>query len=73
MPLAGVIDIGAEKARLTKELGKLEADIAGTMRKLSNPDFVAKAPEEVIEENRERVADAQARQAKIRDALSRLG
>ncbi len=37
MPLAGLIDIGAEKARLAKELGKLDADIAGTERKLSNP------------------------------------
>jgi valyl-tRNA synthetase len=73
MPLAGLIDIGAEKARLTKELGKLDGDIAGTERKLNNPDFVAKAPEEVIEENRERVADARARQARIREALARLG
>ncbi len=73
MPLAGLIDIGAEKARLAKELGKLDADIAGTERKLSNPDFVARAPEEVIEENRERVASAKARQAKIREALARLG
>jgi valyl-tRNA synthetase len=73
MPLAGLIDIEAEKGRLTKELGKLEADIAGTERKLSNPDFVAKAPEEVIEENRERVASAKARQVKIREALARLG
>ena len=61
------------KTRLTKELGKLEGDIAGVERKLSNPDFVAKAPEEVIEENRERVAAAQARQGKIKDALARLG
>jgi valyl-tRNA synthetase len=73
MPLAGLIDLGAEKARLTKELGKLDGEIAGVERKLFNPDFVAKAPEEVIEENRERIAEAKARQAKIRDALDRLG
>ncbi len=73
MPLAGLIDLGAEKARLTRELGKLDGDIAGVERKLSNPDFVAKAPEEVIEENRERIAEARARQVKIGDALQRLG
>ncbi len=72
MPLAGLIDLTAERNRLTKELGRLEGDIAGIERKLSNPDFVAKAPEEIIEENRERVADARARQFKIRDALARL-
>jgi valyl-tRNA synthetase len=73
MPLAGLIDLGSEKARLAKELGKLDGDIAGVERKLSNPDFVAKAPEEVIEDNRERIAEAKARQAKIKDALARLG
>ena len=73
MPLAGLIDIGAEKARLEKELVRLEADIAATERKLANPDFVARAPEEVVEENRERIAVAQARLEKVREALARLG
>lgn len=73
MPLAGLIDLGAETARLAKELAKLEGEIAGVERKLSNADFIAKAPEEVIEENRERIADARARQAKIREAQARLG
>jgi valyl-tRNA synthetase len=73
MPLAGLIDIAGEVARLKKEDARLDGDIAGTERKLANPDFVARAPEEVIEENRERVADARARQAKVREALARLG
>ena len=73
MPLAGLIDFGAERNRLTKELSKLDGDISGIERKLSNPEFVAKAPEEVIEENRGRIIDARARQIKIRDALARLG
>jgi valyl-tRNA synthetase len=72
LPLAGVIDIPAEIQRLTKELGKLDGEITGVERKLGNPDFIAKAPEEVIEENRERIADAKARQASIRAALARL-
>jgi valyl-tRNA synthetase len=73
MPLAGLIDLGAETTRLNKELAKLDGEIGGVERKLANAEFIAKAPEEVIEENRERIAEARARQAKIRDALTRLG
>jgi valyl-tRNA synthetase len=73
MPLAGLIDLGAETLRLNKELAKLDGEIGGVERKLANTEFIAKAPEEVIEENRERIAEARARQAKIRDALTRLG
>jgi valyl-tRNA synthetase len=73
LPLAGLIDLAAERARLMQEKAKLDGDIASIERKLANPDFVAKAPEEVIEENRERVADARARLQKINEALARLG
>ncbi len=73
MPLVGLIDIGAEVARLQKEKARLEGDIAGTERKLANPDFVARAPEEVVEENRERIREAGARLAKVVEALARLG
>lgn len=73
LPLAGLIDLEVEKARLTKELGKLEQDIAAVDRKLGNPDFMARAPEEIVEENRERKAAAEARMAKISEALERLG
>lgn len=45
----------------------------GTKRKLDNPDFVSRAPEEVIEENRERLAEAESRIARIDEALKRLG
>jgi valyl-tRNA synthetase len=72
MPLAGLIDIASEKARLAKELAKLEGEVAGVERKLANAEFVAKAPEEVVEENRERIAAARARQEKIAEALARL-
>jgi valyl-tRNA synthetase len=73
MPLAGLIDLGAETSRLNKELAKLDGEIVGVERKLANAEFIAKAPEEVIEENRERIVETRARQAKIRDALTRLG
>ncbi len=73
LPLAGVIDILAERARLGREIGKVEADARKTEAKLANADFVARAPEEVIEENRERLADAKGRLATLGAALARLG
>jgi valyl-tRNA synthetase len=73
LPLAGVIDIEAETARLTKERGKLDGDIGKIDAKLGNADFLARAPEEVVDEQRERRAEAEARRAKIDEALARLG
>ncbi|MCV9941066.1 valine--tRNA ligase [Boseaceae bacterium BT-24-1] len=72
LPLAGIIDLDAERARLNKELAKLDQDIVAVERKLGNPDFMARAPEEIVEENRERKAAAEARKLKIREALERL-
>jgi len=73
LPLAGIIDFAAEKKRLTGERDKLVKDVDGIKRKLDNPDFVARAPEDVIEENRERLAEAETRIARIDEALKRLG
>ena len=72
LPVAEFIDIAAERARLTKEVATLAADIDKTAKKLGNPDFVARAPEEVVEENRERLAEAEAAKAKLEGALARL-
>ncbi len=72
LPLAGVIDANAERARLKKEIGKLEGDIAGIDRKLANKDFIAKADPDVVEENRERRADAEAAKTRLATALQRL-
>jgi valyl-tRNA synthetase len=72
LPLKGVIDIGAEKSRLEKELAKVAADIARVGAKLGNADFVARAPEEVVEGEREKREEAEARQVKINEALERL-
>jgi valyl-tRNA synthetase len=72
LPLAGLIDIASERARLAKEIATLAADAEKTARKLANADFVARAPEEVVEENRERLAEAEATIAKLRAALERL-
>jgi valyl-tRNA synthetase len=72
LPLKGVIDFSAEKARLDKELAKAEADIKRVDAKLANEKFVANAPEEIVEEEKEKRDMAVARKAKILEALERL-
>lgn len=72
LPLAGVIDIAAEKSRLEKEVGKLDGEITGVDKKLGNEQFVSKAPEEVIEEQKARREAAVDRRQKILEALKRL-
>ena len=72
LQVAGVIDIAAERARLEKSLGKARKDADGLERKLGNQNFLAKAPEEVVEEQRERLATARSEAAKLEVALTRL-
>ena len=72
LPLKGVIDLAAERARLGKEMQKAEADIARVDAKLGNANFVARAPEEVVEEEKEKREEAVGRKAKIAEALERL-
>ena len=72
LPLIGVIDLVAERARLAKEMQKAEADIARVDVKLGNANFVARAPEEVVEEEKEKRDEAVGRKAKIEEALERL-
>ncbi len=72
MPLEGVIDLGAERARLAKEIGKLEGEVKKLDAKLANEGFLAKAEEEVIDEHRERREETAARVEKLNAALLRL-
>ena len=72
LPLKGVIDVAAETARLKKEVGKLSDEVKKIDAKLGNAKFLAGAPEQVVEEQRERKADAEAAMAKFADALKRL-
>jgi len=72
LPLADVIDLDQEKARLQKEIDKVGGEIAKIDKKLSNQGFIAKAPPEVVEENRERKEEAEQVRAKLADALKRL-
>jgi valyl-tRNA synthetase len=72
LPLAGIIDFVAEKTRLEKEMARVDSDIARIDAKLGNGDFLRRAPEEVVEGEREKREEAAARRAKIVEALERL-
>jgi valyl-tRNA synthetase len=72
LPLAGVIDFEQERARLGKEAGKLQAEIKKFDAKLGNQGFLAKAPEAVIAEQRERREETAVLLGKLEDAVARL-
>ena len=72
LPLEGIVDLEKERARLTKEIEKLSGEIKKIDAKLSNEQFVAKAPEEVIEEQRDRRDTAEQACDKLRKALEML-
>jgi valyl-tRNA synthetase len=72
LPLIGVIDIAAERARLAKEMKKAEDDIDRVEKKLGNPKFVERADAEVVEEEKAKREEALARKAKIAEAIERL-
>jgi valyl-tRNA synthetase len=72
LPLAGVIDLAQERERLQREIGKIEDEIAKAEKKLGNDAFVAKAPPEVVEEQKERLAEGRALRGKLAAALERL-
>ena len=72
LALANVIDLAAERERLSKEIGKLQQEIDKIDARFANEQFMAKAPEEVVEENRERRADFEAAANKLKAALERL-
>jgi valyl-tRNA synthetase len=72
LTLKGLVDLSAEKARLDKELAKADADIKRVDAKLANEKFVANAPEEIVEEEKEKREAAVTRKAKILEAMERL-
>ncbi|MEO1106112.1 MAG: hypothetical protein AAFW98_20660 [Pseudomonadota bacterium] len=72
LPLEGLVDLGAERARLTKELTRLDKDIEKIEGRLSNPKFLEKAEADTVEEQRQKREDATARRAKLVAALGRL-
>ena len=72
LPLGGLIDLAAEAARLQKELAKATEEIARVHKKLSNERFVANAAPDIVEAEREKLAELQALQEKLAVALSRV-
>src|SRR5262249_25944463 len=72
LPLEGVVDLPAETARLTKEIAKLEAEVKKMDQRLGNADYVARAPEEIVEELRERREEEAASAEKLKAALKQI-
>jgi len=72
LPLAGIIDVDAEQKRLKREIDKVGSEIRQLDAKLANEKFVSRAPEHVVEEQRERKSEAEAIAAKLEQALKRL-
>jgi valyl-tRNA synthetase len=72
LPLDGLIDVEAEKARLTKELAKDQAEIDKVQQKLGNAAFVQKVPASVLDEHKKRLADWQAKFEQHKTALETL-
>ncbi|AQR62047.1 valine--tRNA ligase [Brevundimonas sp. LM2] len=72
LSLAGIIDLTAERARLTKDIAAFDSDIGHFNKKLGNPNFVERAAAAVIEEQRAKLAEAEAGKARLEAALERL-
>jgi valyl-tRNA synthetase len=72
LPLGDVVDLGREKARLAKEIGRIDGDLAKLTGKLTNPAFLAKAKPEIVEEQRERAADIRRDRDRLQAAYDRL-
>jgi valyl-tRNA synthetase len=72
MPLGGLIDVAAEKTRIAKDIGKADKEITTLEKKLGNADFLAKAPEDVVAEQRARLAEERSRRQRLVDALATL-
>jgi len=72
LTLAGLVDIAAERARLNKEIAAFDSDIGHFGKKLNNPNFVSRAAPEVVQEQRDKLAEAEAGKARLEEALERL-
>ncbi len=72
VPLAGVIDLDRERARLRDELGRLDGQIGGTEKKLANESFVARAPENVVAYERDKLASFREQRGKLAEKLASL-
>ncbi len=72
IPLAGLIDKEAESARLAKEIKKLETNLEKSSAKLNNPNFADKAPEEIVNKERNRVTEMQTSLQQLKEQLDKI-
>jgi valyl-tRNA synthetase len=72
LQLGDVIDVGQEKARLAREIDKIEGEIGRIDKKLANESFVSRAPAEVVEENRDKRSEYELSRSKLSEALQRI-
>ncbi|MSU35720.1 MAG: valine--tRNA ligase [Pedosphaera sp.] len=72
LPLAGLVDATAERARLTKELEKTQVEVTKVREKLANPGFVNKVPPAVLADHKQRLVDWEAKENQIRASLANL-
>ncbi|MEE9240681.1 MAG: valine--tRNA ligase [bacterium] len=72
VPIGGLIDVDEEIRRLDKQIAEVEKSIASLEKKLANPSFVERAPAEVVEKDRGRLQEEQAREQKLQESRSRL-
>ena len=73
IPLAGVIDLEAEKDRLDKELQSSDKDISFLEKRLANPKYVERAPAHLVQESRDKLAEAISKRESLRQARQELG
>jgi valyl-tRNA synthetase len=73
LPLEGLLDVEAEKARIKKELEKCESELSKVAQKLANPQFVQKAPPQVLLEHEKRRAEWQEKKERLLQSLQALG
>jgi len=73
LPMEGLVDVEAEKARLTKKAEEIQTEITKVEQKLANPNFAQKVPAKVLEEHQQRLADWQMKLKQVRDSLDGLG
>jgi valyl-tRNA synthetase len=72
VPLAGLVNLQEETKRLEKEIGKTTNELAGVQRKLGDPKFIERAPEEVVEKDRDRAAQLEEKRQSLERSLERL-
>jgi valyl-tRNA synthetase len=72
VPLAGLIDLQEERARLSKEIARIDADLELVRRRFENPNFAARAPRDVVEKDRAREAELSSRKEKLQENLNRI-